>query len=87
MRGQRDALWAGYRALIEQTGRRRGDEALATRLACGLVESVVQSRPSAGEHDTDHVATGVADAILRTLGCTPAEVTTGREAAARLAGP
>lgn len=87
VREQRDELWAVYRGLIEQTGRRRGDEELATRLTCGLIESVAQSRPPAGEVDPDHVAAGIADAILLMLRCTPEQVAASCRTAARLVTP
>ena len=87
MRGQRDDLWAVYRSLIEQTGRRRGDEELVTRLTCGLIESVAQSRPPAGEADPHYVAGGIADAILLMLRCTPEQVAASSRDAARLATP
>jgi AcrR family transcriptional regulator len=81
VRGHRDQLWGAYRDLIARTGRRTGTEELTTRLVCGLVESVIQSRPPEGERDVDAVAVGVAEGVLRLLGCQTAEITAARSAA------
>lgn len=81
VRAHRDELWIAYRHLITATGRHAGTEDLATRLICGLIESVTQSRPSGGETDINTVATSIADSILRILGCDDTQLAAARSAA------
>lgn len=70
---QRGTLRAAYGGLVSE-GVARGsfgadDEAVATDLVCGLVESVVTIRQERGPLDPEYVAPLIADGCLRLLTC------------------